>query len=49
MKLIEGKLVSEKIKEYLKKQVVKLIDKDMYPHLAEILVEKKYKKNTFIH
>jgi len=48
MKLIDGKMVAETIKEQLKKEVIELIDKDINPHLVAILVGDDGASQTYV-
>lgn len=48
MKLIDGKLVAEKIKEELKKETARLIDSGLEPHLAAILVGDDPASQTYV-
>lgn len=48
MELMDGKLVSEKIKEELKKEVAVLIDNGTDPHLAAILVGDDGPSQTYV-
>lgn len=48
MQLMDGKLVSEKIKEELKKEVASLIDNGKDPHLAAILVGDDGPSQTYV-
>jgi methylenetetrahydrofolate dehydrogenase (NADP+) / methenyltetrahydrofolate cyclohydrolase len=48
MKLIDGKAVAEKIKEQLKIKVDELIDRDINPHLAAILVGDDGASQTYV-
>lgn len=48
MNIIDGKLVAEKIKNELKKEVSLLVDNDINPHLAAILVGNDPASETYI-
>ena len=48
MKLIDGKLVADKIKEELKKETSRLIDSGIEPHLAAILVGDDPPSQTYV-
>lgn len=48
MKLIDGKLIAEKIKEELKKETASMIDSGLEPHLAAILVGDDPASQTYV-
>lgn len=48
MKLIDGKLVAEKIKEELKVETSRLIDSGVEPHLAAVLVGEDPASQTYV-
>lgn len=48
MKIIDGKLVAESIKSKLKKEVAILVDDDINPHLAAILVGNDPASETYV-
>ncbi len=48
MKIIDGKLVAESIKKNLSKEVAKLIDQDIHPHLVALLVGEDPASQTYV-
>ncbi len=48
MKLIDGKQVAQSIKDELKKQVAEMIDNDIDPHLAAILIGDDGASQTYV-
>jgi methylenetetrahydrofolate dehydrogenase (NADP+)/methenyltetrahydrofolate cyclohydrolase len=48
MKLLDGKLVAEKMKEEIKKEAALLIDSDIDPHLAAVLVGDDPASETYV-
>ena len=48
MKLIDGKLVAEKIKLELKQETLRLVDSGVDPHLAAILIGDDPASQTYV-